>query len=83
MILSESYTIGAQGFVRQWSDENRWLISDETGAEYSEAIDPVEYPRTYHEGDVMPDDTQPEEADDEATVADFEQALADLGVRLV
>ena len=87
MIITEQLTIGGRAFAHTYSDANRYVVSDETGVEYTDAYDPAEMGRTYHEGDPIPD--EPDVPDDgysgdgdEATVEDFEQALADLGVRL-
>ena len=87
MIVTEQLTIGGRAFVRTYSDAGRYVVSDETGVEYTEAYDPAELGRTYHEGDTIPVEPEPDDGysgdeGDEATVRDYEQALADLGVRL-
>lgn len=87
MIVIEQLNIGGRAFVRTYSDAGRYVVSDATGVEYTEAYDPAELGRTYHEGDVIPVEPEPDDgysgdAEDEATVRDYEQALADLGVRL-
>jgi hypothetical protein len=76
MIRQERLTIGGRDFVRTYSDAGRYVVSDETGVEYTEAYDPAELGRTYHEGDVIP--VEP----DEATVEDYQDALIELGVNL-
>lgn len=76
MIRQEQLTIGGRAFVRTYSDAGRYVVSDETGVEYTEAYDPAELGRTYHEGDVIP--VEP----DEATVEDYQEALTELGVNL-
>lgn len=67
MIIQEQLTIGGRAFVRTYSDAGRYVVSDETGVEYTEAYDPAEMGRTYHEGDVIP--VEP----DEATVGDYQE----------
>lgn len=78
MVKYDPLTVGGREFVHAWSDEGRYLISDETGEPYTDAYDPAELGRTYHEGDVIP----VEPGDDEATVEDYQDALAELGVNL-
>ena len=77
MIVQEQMTIGGRAFTRTSSDENRYVVSDETGEPYTDAYDPTEMGRTYHEGDPIPD-----EPGDEATVEDYQEALTELGVDL-
>ena len=78
MIRQEQLTIGGRAFVRTYSDANRYVVSEETGVEYTDAYDPVELGRTYHEGDIIP----VEPGDDDATVEDYQDALTELGVDL-
>ena len=78
MIVTEQLTIGGRDFIRTNSDAGRYVVSDETGVEYTEAYDPAELGRTYHEGDIIP----VEPGDDEATVEDYQDALTELGVDL-
>lgn len=54
MILQENLEINGKSFVRTYSSENRYVVRD--GVEYSEAIDPAEFGRTYTEGDSIPAD---------------------------
>lgn len=49
MIKSETITINGRTFVRTYSDANRMIRQDGTGAVYSEAYDPVDSGRTYTE----------------------------------
>lgn len=49
MIKSETITINGRTFVRTYSDANRMIKQDGTGAMYSEAIDPADSGRTYTE----------------------------------
>ena len=60
-IRTESMTINGRVFTRTWSDENRYVVRD--GIEYSDAIDPSEFGRTYTEGDEMPYEPADELAD--------------------
>ena len=78
MIRQEQLTIGGRAFVRTYSNAGRYVVSDETGVEYTEAYDPAERGRTYHEGEVIP----VEPGEDEATIEDYQDALNELGVKL-
>ena len=49
MIKSETITINGRTFVRTYSDANRMIQQDGTGAIYAEAYDPVDSGRTYTE----------------------------------
>ena len=49
MIKTEAITINGRAFVRTYSDANRMIKQDGTGAVYSEAYDPVDSGRTYTE----------------------------------
>lgn len=49
MIKAETITINGRTFVRTYSDANRMIKQDGTGAVYSEAYDPVGSGRTYTE----------------------------------
>lgn len=49
MIITEYVTIDNRDFTKKYSDENRYLV-DESGAEYTEAIDLIDYPKEYTEG---------------------------------
>lgn len=51
MIAKELITINNRNFIRQYSDENRYLIRD--NARYTEAIDPEGIDREYTEGDYI------------------------------
>lgn len=53
MIKTEALTIGATAFIRTYSDAGRYVVRE--GVEYSEAIDPAEFGRTYTEGEVIED----------------------------
>lgn len=49
MIKIETITINGRTLVRTYSDANRMIQQDGTGAVYSEAYDPVGSGRTYTE----------------------------------
>ena len=49
MIKIETITINGRTFVRTYSDANRMIKQDGTGAVYSEAYDPSDSGRTYTE----------------------------------
>lgn len=49
MIKTETITINGRTFVRTYSDANRMIQQDGTGAVYSEAYDPTDSGRTYTE----------------------------------
>ena len=59
MIQTENLTINDRLFTRTWSDANRYVVRD--GIEYSEAIDPAEFGRTYTEGNIIDDGDTSEE----------------------
>ena len=59
MIKTEALTIGATAFIRTYSDAGRYVVRE--GVEYSEAIDPAEFGRTYTEGDLIEDNATAEE----------------------
>lgn len=51
MIITEQLTINGRAFTKTYSDANRYVVRD--GIEYSEAIDPSEFNRTYTEGNLI------------------------------
>lgn len=57
MIVTEKYRTRADGvkLFRTYSDANRFILQNETGIEYTEAIDVEGAPYTYSEGDKMPE----------------------------
>lgn len=70
-IVTENVEIEGRSFVRTYSDIGHYILRD--GVKYYEAYDPAEFERLYSEEDEI--------LDNEATVYDYEQSLADLGVR--
>lgn len=51
MIVIESFEIRDVPFIRTYSDEDKYIRSDEDGELYEEAEDPAEMHRTYTETD--------------------------------
>nr|WP_316621070.1 hypothetical protein [uncultured Ruminococcus sp.] len=80
MIITENLTIGEKSFTKKYSDKNVY-IENESGQQYVEAIDLVDYPHTYTETDVPIDDPDlsPESSSD-LTVDDTLAMLNELGV---
>lgn len=75
MIKTENLTINGKSFIRTYSDSG-YMVERE-GIRYSEAIDPAEFDRQYTETD------EPIEGEtDEATEADYQNALRDMGVKV-
>ena len=76
MIIRKFYLTRADGvnLYRNYSDEGFYIIQNETNVEYSEAIDVENAPYTYTES------LRLIEAEDEATEADYIEALGRFGV---
>lgn len=73
MIITEY--IESENRERRYSDQGVKLRQIETGVLYDDAVDVIPCPYTYEESD------EPiESVDEEATVADYEAALTDMGV---
>ena len=72
MLKTETATYNGKEYVRTWSDESMMIERD--GVLYEEALDPAELGRTYTETD------QPIVNESEATEADYQNALRDMGV---
>jgi hypothetical protein len=75
MIITEELTINGRDFIKTYSDAGYMVERD--GVRYAEAIDPAEFGRTYIETD---EPIEPETTD-EATEADYLNALNELGVQ--
>ena len=67
MIISEVRTIDNVQYNYYYSDEGRYVVWEENGAEYEEVYDPIYIIRTYTEGERIP----PEENPDGPSEADF------------
>lgn len=76
MIVQETYEVNGRQFVRTWSDANRYVVGGVPEGQYTEANDPAALGRTYVEGDIIEDGTDP----NEATAEDYMSALNELGV---
>lgn len=76
MIITEELTINGTKFVKTYSDKGMMVERD--GVRYSEAIDPKQFGRTYTETD-EPIEGEPT---DEATEADYQNALREMGVEV-
>jgi hypothetical protein len=65
MVIKEFYTTRADGvkLFRTYSNAGKYLIQNETGIEYTEAIDVENAPYTYSEGDDLPELTAEEALD--------------------
>ena len=77
MIVREYHSTRKDGvnLYRTYSNEGLYILQNETGIEYPEAVDVENAPYTYTETD------EPIEGDpEEATEADYIAALAELGV---
>ena len=74
MIKTENLTINNRAFVRTYSDTGVMIERD--GVRYSEAIDPAEFNREYIETDEPIEYVE----NDEATEADYREALREMGV---
>ena len=56
MIIQEHFYVGEHEFIRTYSDAGRYVVGGEPHGEYEEACDPVEFGRTYTEGELIPAD---------------------------
>lgn len=72
MIVTEQLTINDRQFTKTYSDSGFMIERD--GAQYSEAIDPAEFGRTYTETDI------PIEGEGDLTVTDALEMLSEMGV---
>ena len=71
MIKTELIMIDERQLRRTWSDAGFMIERD--GAQYSEAIDPIDSGRLYEETTIPLEE-------EEATIDDYQQALSELGV---
>ncbi len=76
MIVNEYYRTRKDGvrLFRSYSDEGFYIVQNETGIEYSEAVDVEDTPYTYSESERLI------ESEDEASEADYIEALGRFGV---
>lgn len=82
MIVTEQLTINDRQFTKTYSDSGFMVERD--GAQYSEAIDPSEFGRTYTETDIPIEGEGKSEVEQKAetdlTVKDTLEMLGELGV---
>ena len=76
MIITEQLTINEKSFTKTVSDSGFYIERD--GVQYSEAIDPSEFGRTYTETNI-PVEAEPIEPETDLTVQDTLEMLNDLG----
>lgn len=74
MIITEFYTTRFDGVVLNRTYSDIGMMIERDGVRYSEAIDPAELNRQYIETD------EPIEVVEEATEADYQEVLRDMGV---
>ena len=79
MIITEQLTINEKSFTKTYSDSGYYIERD--GVQYSEAIDPSEFGRTYTETDIPIDIEPSPEPETDLTVQDTLEMLNDLGVK--
>lgn len=72
MIYTEIITLNDRQYQRTYSDT---YMVERDGVLYSEAIDPIDSDRSYTESDTLLESA-------EATPADYQDALAQMGVNL-
>ena len=79
MIVTEFYMTRTDGvnLFRTYSDANKMMLQNETGIKYAEAIDVENSGYTYSETDVPI-----EPVGEEATEADYQAALKEMGVEV-
>ena len=73
MIQTENIIINGRPLTRTYSDSGYYIQRD--GVRYTEAIDPADSGRSYEEISVLI-------ASGEATIEDYQAALADMGVKV-
>lgn len=77
MIITEFYKTRADGVALNRTYSDKGMMIERDGVRYSEAIDPAELNRQYTETD------EPIEGDPtEATEADYQNALREMGVQV-
>lgn len=77
MIITEYYKTREDGVVLNRTYSDAGFMIEREGVRYSEAIDPVEMNRQYIETDELI-----EGYTNEATEADYQNSLRDMGVKL-
>ena len=69
MIQTEIVTIRGKQFQRTWSDA--WFLIERDGAQYSEAVDPLDSGRTYTETEVPMESEPLTETEEKAAAYDI------------
>ena len=69
MIITEQITINNRQFTKTYSDSGFMVERD--GAQYSEAIDPAEFGRTYTETDIPIDGEGKSDTEQKAAAFDY------------
>ena len=69
MIITEQITINNRQFTKTYSDSGYMIERD--GAQYSEAIDPAEFGRTYTETDIPIEGEGESEVEQKAAAFDY------------
>ena len=69
MIIAEQITINGKQFTKTYSDSGFMVERD--GAQYSEAIDPAEFGRTYTETDIPIEGEGESEVEQKAAAFDY------------
>ena len=77
MIITEYYKTRDDGVVLNRTYSDKGMMIEREGVHYDEAIDPAELNQQYTETDEPIGDST-----DEATEADYQNALRDMGVAL-
>jgi hypothetical protein len=78
MILTEYLNDGT--LIKHYSDKGVMLLQVETGAKYADPVDVVPCRYTYEETDEVAEEI--EANPDEATIRDYQEALAEFGVKV-
>lgn len=55
-VIQERITVGEHDMIYTYSDDDRYVVGGEPHGNYVEAYDPVEFGRTYTEGERMTDE---------------------------
>lgn len=53
MIKTDTFEINGRSFIRTYSDEGRYIVGGVPEGQYTEAVDPTEFGRTYVEGELI------------------------------
>jgi hypothetical protein len=70
MIITENLTIGGKDFTKKYSDKSVY-IENESGQQYAEAIDLVDYPHAYTETDIPIEGDTGDDTEQKAAAFDY------------